>query len=137
MMPTPEIRGIPLTNDRIRELRDEIDDPVDFQYFKENMQPIATRLAGEPIRVYYLEDEDPRVIAATFVEGILGNPYFRRTQRPRKEMGPYESALWKLEMEVGGELIRLLEPILDAKPGAVRKAMRAALAEVSKPEAAR
>lgn len=83
---------------------------------------------GHGVVLIWDESEEPRKVAAAFVDAILGQPgpYQQEINRSERKMGPYETALWKIELELGGELTRVLEPIIDAKPGEVRRVLREA-----------
>ena len=52
-------------------------------------------------------DEEPRRVADALVDAILdpSNQPVDEPQRPERHMGPYETALWKLELELGGDVL--------------------------------
>jgi hypothetical protein len=89
---------------------------------------------GKHLSVCWDELAEPREVACVFVDALLGRPHSAQQDLDptRKALGAYESALWKLELELGGELIRTIEPVIDKKPGEVRRVLLEAFGKEDK-----
>ena len=126
-----KISGRPVSPERWNKTLD--DHPEGAAELGRGRMPIFSSGFGG-LNLVWSSDEEPRNVAAAFVDTILGDPgpHQKELNESSRRMGPYESALWKLELEVGGDLLRIIEPVLDSNPGEVRRVLQEAFPQAGK-----